>query len=160
MKKIAYSQIASRLESAGIVEPEVIRNALTTSRTMGRPMISLLMRNVQRYNDEEMETNVKRAIAEILEIPFFTNPGDCTVDQSLTKLVGLNMIEKQMAFVVISNGRRYLHTLDPMDAEIVTPAMNALKGYDVSDCCRTIKLAGAPGCLPRRSSLLKKERRH
>ena len=137
MKKITYSQIASRLESAGIVEPEVIRNALTTFRTMGRPMISLLMRNVQRYNDKEMETDAKRAIAEILEIPFFTNPGDCTVDQSLTKLVGLNKIEKQMAFVVISNGRRYLHTLDPMDAEIVASAMSALKGYDVSDCCRT-----------------------
>ena len=94
LKKIAYSQIGSRLESAGIVEPEVIRNALTTSRTMGRPMISLLMRNVQRYNDEEMETDAKRAISEILEIPLFTNPGDCTVDQSLTKLIGLNKIEK------------------------------------------------------------------
>lgn len=149
MKKIAYFQIGSRLESAGIVEPEVIRNALTTSRTMGRPMISLLMRNVQRYNDEEMETNVKRAIAEILEIPFFTNPGDCTVDQSLTKLVGLNKIEKQMAFVVLSNGRRYLHTLDPMDAEIVAPAMNALKGYDVSDCCMA-----SPACI---SSLMTRE---
>ena len=149
MKKIAYFQIGSRLESAGIVEPEVIRNALTTSRTMGRPMISLLMRNVQRYNDEEMETNVKRVISEILEIPFFTNPGDCTVDQSLTKLIGLNKIEKQMAFVVMSNGRRYLHTLDPMDAEIVAPAMNALKGYDVSDCCMA-----SPACI---SSLMTRE---
>ena len=149
MKKITYSQIGSRLESAGIVEPEVIHNALTTARTIGRPMISLLMRNVQRYNDEEMETDAKRAISEILEIPFFTNPGDCTVDQSLTKLIGLNKIEKQMAFVVISNGRRYLHTLDPMDAEIVAPAMNALKGYDVSDCCMA-----SPACI---SSLMTRE---
>lgn len=132
MKKPNYETIKAAILSADILPQERVQRAVNSSRTMGRPLIPILIEETK--GREETLDALRGVLSPLLEIPFFEDATALKVNMDLTRKAGLDGIEKTKTFFVEFNGTPYLHMLDPMSAEKSDEALTIAKNKSIEHC--------------------------